>query len=79
MKIYSIEEIVQATNNLYKRASNSDVKSKNTKNFKIENEPLILKDAIEEIPLKSEEEEKPKGTCKCSQTSRHVDCKEHGY
>ena len=25
------------------------------------------------------EEDKPKGKCKCSQTSRHVDCEEHGY
>ena len=58
MKIYSIEEIVQATNNLYKRASNSDEKSKNTKNFKKENEPFILTDEIKEIPLKTEEKEK---------------------
>jgi hypothetical protein len=26
-----------------------------------------------------EEEEKPKGKCKCSLSSRHVECKEHGY
>ena len=48
MKIYSIKEIVQATNNLYKRA-NDLTKNENVQNIKKENEPLILSDPIEEL------------------------------
>ena len=52
MKIYSIKEIVKATNDLYQRANNSDLENKNFKYKKKENEPLILMDAVEEISIK---------------------------
>ena len=48
MKIYSITEIVKATNNLYNRANNN-VKKESFENIKSENEPLILSEPIEEI------------------------------
>ena len=48
MKIYSITEIVKATNNLYNRANNN-VKKESFENIKTENEPLILSEPIEEI------------------------------
>ena len=50
MKIYSITEIVQATNNLYKRANNNE-KNEDSKILNKENEPLILSEPIEEISL----------------------------
>ena len=50
MKIYSIKEIVKATNDLYERANNSDLNNKNLQNKKKENEPLILTDEIREVP-----------------------------
>ena len=48
MKIYSITEIVKATNNLYNRANNN-VKKESFENIKTENEPLILSEPIEEV------------------------------
>ena len=55
MKIYSIKEIVKATNDLYERANNSDLNNKNLQNKKKENEPLILTDEIREVPKKIKE------------------------
>ena len=52
MKIYSIKEIVQATNNLYNRANGNNVKGDSFKSTKKENEILILSDPIEEVSLK---------------------------
>tara|TARA_Y100000996_G_scaffold359031_1_gene300928 strand:- start:205 stop:444 length:240 start_codon:yes stop_codon:yes gene_type:complete len=52
MKIYSITEIVQATNNLYKRANNNDIKNEDPKNTINENEPLILSKPIDEPEIK---------------------------
>ena len=48
MKIYSITEIVKATNNLYNRANNN-VKNESLKNIKKQDEPLILSEPIDEI------------------------------
>ena len=55
MKIYSITEIVQATNNLYKRANNNDIKNEDPKNTINENEPLILSKPIDEPEIKQKE------------------------
>ena len=52
MKIYSIKEIVQATNNLYNRANGNKVKSNSFKSTKKGNEILVLSDPIEEASLK---------------------------
>ena len=48
MKIYSIKEIVQATNDIYKKANNITVKEKGNEYSEKEKEPLILADSIEE-------------------------------
>ena len=48
MKIYSITEIVKATNNLYNRANNN-VKNESLKNINKQDEPLILSKPIDEI------------------------------
>ena len=53
MKIYSITEIVQATNNLYKRANKTNIKNENISNIIKENKPLILSEPIEDFKKKT--------------------------